>query len=100
MHMPKRKRRGRPVQDEPVFYVLEIEDWDWNYSFSIDERRDEGPYMEFCHPRLFGMAHLPMPAFIQQAFANFFGNEFGICIIQHLRGHGRICLKCLRLLPA
>jgi hypothetical protein len=47
---PKRRQR-----DRNVYYVVEIETWDWSYSFGLDKtrHRDE-PYGEYRHLKIKG----------------------------------------------
>ena len=51
--MPRRKSKRRLNLN--VYYVVEIDNWDWGYNFGLDESRyrDE-PYREFRHLRLTG----------------------------------------------
>lgn len=50
----KRKRRRKP-REEIVDYLIEIDDWDWGYSFSLDmERQPIDPYHEFRHLQIKG----------------------------------------------
>jgi hypothetical protein len=52
--MPRRKSKRRR-RELNVYYVVEIDNWDWSYSFGLDESRyrDE-PYREFRHLTLTG----------------------------------------------
>ena len=49
--MARRKRKTKRRQYiEFVFYVVEIESWDWSYSFGLTQtRHDDEPYMEYRH---------------------------------------------------
>ena len=51
--MPRRKSKRRLNLN--IYYVVEIDNWDWGYNFGLDESRyrDE-PYREFRHLRLTG----------------------------------------------
>ncbi|MGY3396471.1 hypothetical protein ACVWW6_009062 [Bradyrhizobium sp. USDA 3311] len=50
----KKKRRRRP-REEIVDYVVEIDGWDWGYSFSLNmERQPIDPYHEFRHLQVKG----------------------------------------------
>lgn len=50
----RRKRRRRP-RDEPVYYVVEIADWEWNFMFGVSPLKDrEGPYSDYRHLQLRG----------------------------------------------
>lgn len=52
MPRPKGKRRNH---ERSVFYVVEIESWDWSYSFGLDESRHaDEPYQEFRHLNVMG----------------------------------------------
>jgi hypothetical protein len=45
----KQRKIGRP-RVERVDHVIEIEDWDWDYMFGIDNTKfRSGPYMDFRH---------------------------------------------------
>jgi hypothetical protein len=52
--MPRRKGKRRQ-RERTVYYVVQIEAWDWSYSFGLDKTRyrDE-PYMEFRHLEIKG----------------------------------------------
>jgi hypothetical protein len=52
--MPRRKRK-RQQGDRAVYYVVELETWDWSYSFGLDKTRyrDE-PYAEYRHLEIKG----------------------------------------------
>jgi len=52
---PKRKKSRRRPPEEFVDYVVEIDGWDWGYSFSLNtERQPIGPYDEFRHLQVRG----------------------------------------------
>jgi hypothetical protein len=49
-----KKQRRRP-REELVHYIVEIDDWDWGYSFSLNtERKPIDPYHEFRHLQVRG----------------------------------------------
>ena len=52
----KKKKRRRAPPEEFVEYVVEITDWDWGYSLSLNtgKYRDEDPYHEFRHLQITG----------------------------------------------
>jgi len=54
----KKKKRRRAPPEEFVEYVVEIADWDWGYSLSLNastgKYRDDDPYMEFRHLQITG----------------------------------------------
>jgi len=55
----KRKRRRKP-REEIVDYVVEIDGWDWGYSFSLNmERLRIDPYHEFRHLQIKGRLMTP-----------------------------------------
>ncbi|QAU48864.1 hypothetical protein [Bradyrhizobium guangzhouense] len=55
----KRKRRRKP-REEIVDYVVEIDGWDWGYSFSLNmERQPIDPYHEFRHLQIKGRLLTP-----------------------------------------
>ena len=44
-----RKRRRKPRQ-EPVYYIVQIEAWDWSFSFGVNwSKHFSDPYMDFRH---------------------------------------------------
>jgi hypothetical protein len=50
----KAKRRRKP-REEFVDYVVEIDGWDWGYSFSLNMKRQPiDPYHEFRHLQIKG----------------------------------------------
>jgi hypothetical protein len=50
----KKVPAGRP-RIEFASYVLKIEEWEWSFSFGVNEMRNtEGPYSDFRHPHLRG----------------------------------------------
>ncbi len=51
----KRKQKKKKRRDEPVDYVVEITDWNWEYSFGTNRMREpDDPFMEFRHLELKG----------------------------------------------
>lgn len=49
-----RKRRRAPRQ-EPIYYVVQIEAWDWSFSFGINRSKlFDDPYMDYRHLQLTG----------------------------------------------
>src|SRR5262249_27356545 len=49
------RRKIKRKLRQTVYYVVEIENWDWSYSFGLDTtRRREEPYMEFRHLEIKG----------------------------------------------
>ena len=52
--MPK-KRRRKQAQTDPISYLVEIENWDWSYSFGInDPKHFDDPYSEYRHLQIVG----------------------------------------------
>lgn len=53
---PVRKaKRGRKPREEFVDHIVEIDGWDWGYSFSLNpERQPIDPYHEFRHLQIMG----------------------------------------------
>ena len=48
-------RQGRRQRLRHVYYVVEIENWDWSYSFGLDQSRNrDAPYREFRHLHITG----------------------------------------------
>lgn len=57
--MRKSKRRVR-LEDQVSCYILEIKDWDWSYSFGVnDPRHDDRPYSDFRHMQVRAKVLLP-----------------------------------------
>jgi hypothetical protein len=64
---PRSKRTKRlraPSRDEYVRYIIAIENWDWSYSLSLDDRKDSlDPYREYRHLRIGGkLLHPKLPS--------------------------------------
>ena len=56
--MPK-KRKAKPV-DWPVLYIVEIDDWDWGFSFGLDKtKRWNDPYSDYRHMEIHGSVLAP-----------------------------------------
>lgn len=54
---PRKAKRRRP-REEIVDYIVEIDDWDWSYSLSLNsERHAIDPYHEFRHLKIGGRLH-------------------------------------------
>lgn len=54
-----RKRHARP-EDSIAYYIVEIEDWDWSYSFGVNaDRYDKRPYSDYRHMVVAGKVLLP-----------------------------------------
>jgi len=50
----RRKRRRKP-HNEPVYYVMQIESWDWSLSFGVSQSKHfDDPYMDYRHLELNG----------------------------------------------
>ena len=71
---PKAKGRKKPEVPALLSYVLEIEDWNWDYSFGVDELKHEGPYREFRHLSLFGRLLQPEALYIEHSEFTFMPN--------------------------
>jgi hypothetical protein len=57
-----KKARGkhRSKEDEIASYLVQIEEWEWGFSFGIGNRRfNDGPYMDFRHLHLRGKLIAP-----------------------------------------
>jgi len=51
--MPK-KRKAKPIEG-PVFYVTEIDDWGWSFSFGLDKSKySNDPYSDYRHLEIRG----------------------------------------------
>jgi hypothetical protein len=56
----KRKRPRRRPRTEFADYVLEIKEWNWDFSFGVNSMKDgDGPYHDFRHLQLRGTLVLP-----------------------------------------
>jgi hypothetical protein len=52
---PRKKRRVRKAHAETISYIIEIKDWDWEFSFGINAMKDRAdPYLDFRHLELRG----------------------------------------------
>lgn len=50
----RKRRRGRRRED-PIYYVVEVTEWDWSFMFGVSPRRDmDGPYSDYRHLTLSG----------------------------------------------
>jgi hypothetical protein len=57
--MAKKKQRGRPVLSME-YYIVQITDWDWSYSFSVNVPKwDDRRYSKYRHLRARGNVLLP-----------------------------------------
>ena len=45
------RKRSKASGDDVAYYVVEISDWDWSFSFGVGWRRDidRGPYSDYRH---------------------------------------------------
>lgn len=51
----KRKRPRRKAREEPVYFTVAVEDWDWSYSFGVNLMKDrEEFYSDYRHLHLMG----------------------------------------------
>lgn len=51
----RRKRRRVRPRNDPVYYVVEVTEWDWSFMFGVSPRRDmDGPYSDYRHLNLSG----------------------------------------------
>jgi hypothetical protein len=52
---PRRERHVRKARAETISYIVEIEDWDWEFSFGVNTMKDkDDPYLDFRHLELHG----------------------------------------------
>jgi hypothetical protein len=52
---PRRKRRVRKARAETISYIVEIKDWNWEFSFGVNTMKDrDDPYSDFRHLELHG----------------------------------------------
>ena len=47
----QKSNRPKRARNDAVYYVVEITDWDWSFSFGLGWRRDidRGPYSDYRH---------------------------------------------------
>jgi len=51
----RRKRRGSRGRDDPIYYVVEVAEWEWSLMFGVNQRPDrDGPYSDYRHLNLRG----------------------------------------------
>lgn len=54
-----RKKQQATLQSSAT-YIVEIQDWDWSYSFGVNAARyDERPYSDYRHMLVTGKILLP-----------------------------------------
>jgi hypothetical protein len=47
---PRGRRRARKARAETISYIVEIKDWNWEFSFGVNTMKDRGdPYLDFRH---------------------------------------------------
>jgi len=76
--MPKRpdSRKQRLPANEVVRYVLEISDWDWNFSFGVNSsKHDADPYWDFRHLQISGLLVRPRKLGAESAELSFLPNS-------------------------
>jgi hypothetical protein len=57
---PKTRRKCKRQEEDYAFYVVGIADWEWAFSFGVDQTRfRKGPYMDFRHLHLRGQLIVP-----------------------------------------
>lgn len=55
---PKRKRKS--ALDDTALYVVEIERWEWDFSFGVSRHKDQGdPYHDYRHLKVWGQLTRP-----------------------------------------
>ncbi|MCK1603436.1 hypothetical protein IVB02_18810 [Bradyrhizobium sp. 166] len=70
-----KKMRRRKPREEFVDYVVEIDGWDWGYSWSLNlERRPIDPYREFRHLQVRGT--LLQPTWMMLLYRSHPGESF------------------------
>lgn len=74
---PKRKkRRTDKPSNEIVFYVVEIESWDWSFWFGVSNMPEyDGPYDDYRHLNIFGKVLRPQKYAGEQIRVSFLPNE-------------------------
>lgn len=52
----RKVRQRSKAQEEAVYYVVELSDWDWSFMFGVSNARniDHGPYSDYRHLHLYG----------------------------------------------
>jgi len=71
-----RKRRTRKPRGEVVFYVVEIESWDWSFWFGVSNMPElDGPFDDYRHLNMLGRMIRPAKYAGQQIRVSFLPNE-------------------------
>lgn len=56
----RRKRRGGRRHDDPIYYVVEVAEWEWSLMFGVNPKRDrDGPYCDYRYLSLRGKLLYP-----------------------------------------
>lgn len=56
----RRKRRRSRGHDDPIYYVVEVAEWEWSLMFGVNQRPDrDGPYSDYRHLNLRGSLLYP-----------------------------------------
>ena len=63
----KKGRRSQSKAEEIVTYAIEIEDWDWSYSFGLNSPKDDDPCFDFRHLDILGRVLRPTKLKAQKA---------------------------------
>lgn len=63
----KKWRRSQRKAEEIVTYAIEIEDWDWSYSFGLNSPKDDDPCFDFRHLDILGRVLRPTKLKAQKA---------------------------------
>ena len=59
----RRKRRGGWRDDDPIYYVVEVVEWEWSLTIGVNQRADRnGPYSDYRHLNLRGNLLYPARA--------------------------------------
>lgn len=57
--MPKKRKAHK--RDWPVFYVVDINNWDWSFSFGLDgSKYSSDPYSDYRHLEIVGSLIAPV----------------------------------------
>lgn len=72
----RKKRTRRRSRVEPVYYVVEIQEWDWSFWFGVSNMPEHnGPYDDYRHLVLFGKLLRPSKVKAESVELSFLPNQ-------------------------
>ena len=73
---PVRKKRARRPRVDPVYYVVEIQEWDWSFWFGVSNMPERnGPYDDYRHLVLYGKLLRPSKVKAESVELSFLPNQ-------------------------